>query len=83
MSAQLKEVVVDANPLQLKDLSTYPGYDFLHLGARSYKRAFLQVRTGLSGGRQGLTIYFAIGTQGQIIYGHKSGRYHVPGQFLL
>jgi hypothetical protein len=51
MSAQLKEVVVDVNPLQLKDLSTYPGYDFLHLGARGYKRAFLQVRTCLSRGR--------------------------------
>ena len=64
MTAQGKEIVMEANAVQAQDGAPDLGEGLLEGAARSKER-FLEIGSGGLGGGQGAAVYFAVGGQGE------------------
>src|SRR5207244_12851179 len=81
MSSQIKEIVVDADPLKLKKVRPDLGQYLLASCAGSSK-GFFQIRPTLVRTRQGSAIYFAVRGKRQRVQQDERRRHHVGGQLL-
>ncbi len=82
MAAQLEEVVVDADLVELEDPSPNARECLLDGCPRS-NETFFQLRPALVWRRQRLSVELAVGSERQWLQEHEHRRYHVLRQLLL